>query len=132
MVAMPSRHVMLDLAPTVGAARIARRELERNFSQHLPRLTLDDVKLIVSELVNNSVVHGSGPVHLDAKIGGRQVRLEVSDDDGSDAEPAVIHRPVGRGGLGLRIVDKLAKTWGTQQTHKTLVWAEVQIGATRV
>ncbi len=76
---------------------------------------LDEVVLLVSELVTNSVTHS------DSRRGG-QVTLAVSEvddtahvevlDSGSDSEPRVHDEPYGEGGRGLFLVDALSERWG--------------------
>jgi len=82
----------------------------------------DDVILVVSELVSNSVRHGS-TAGIDVKVtteGGR-IRIEVTDDGPGFAPDA----PRGDG-LGLTIVEKLSEQWGMQGAdHRFTVWAEL-------
>ncbi|MEU8267848.1 ATP-binding protein [Sphaerisporangium sp. NPDC049002] len=76
---------------------------------------LDEVVLLVSELVTNSVTHSDSR-------GGGQVTLAVSDvddtvhvevvDSGSDSEPRVHDEPYGEGGRGLFLVDAISERWG--------------------
>ena len=84
----------------------------------------DDVVLVVSELVSNSVRHGSSEL-IDVKVTNRdgRVRIEVTDDGpGFDAET-----PRG-GGLGLSIVERLADRWGMQDaSQRFTVWAELAL-----
>lgn len=48
---------------------------------------LDDIRLAVSEAATNVVVHayvddGPGPLHVDARVEGRRLRVEVRDEGG--------------------------------------------------
>jgi anti-sigma regulatory factor (Ser/Thr protein kinase) len=88
-----------------------------------------DVRLLVSELVTNSVRHsGSGPpesVGLDVAVDSDTIRVEVRDP-GSGFEPRA--RDVDRnrpGGWGLYLVDRLADRWGVVRNHFTRVWFEI-------
>ena len=109
-----------NLAP--GAARSA---IERDLAGRLDPEALDSVKLIVSELVMNSVMYGPGePIHLDMTLdpsGG--VRGEVADQGDGVVE---IRREAedGPGGRGLRIVDALSSKWGVYE-GSTHVWFEL-------
>ena len=86
----------------------------------------DDVVLVVSELVSNSVRHGSS-AGIDVKVTNRdgRVRVEVTDDGpGFDA-----NAPRGDG-LGLTIVERIADHWGMHDAgQRFTVWAELAIEA---
>ena len=92
---------------------------------------LGDALLIVSELVNNAVLHSSCTAEesLDVRVSrdGR-LRLCVIDPGGSGREAKIAERPMELGGLGLKIVDCLADDWGSRrdgQAHE--VWAELRL-----
>jgi anti-sigma regulatory factor (Ser/Thr protein kinase) len=73
---------------------------------------LDDAVLVVSELVTNALRHGLGDVVLRASVDqDASVRLSVTDSGPEQPRllPADPHRI---GGVGLRIVDDLARSWG--------------------
>lgn len=83
----------------------------------------EDVILVVSELVSNSVRHGRRTTDIDVKVtadDGR-IRIEVTDDGpGFSADS-----PRGDG-MGLAIVEKLSEQWGMQGAdHRFTVWAEL-------
>jgi len=82
----------------------------------------DDVVLVVSELVSNSVRHGSSQ-GIEVKVSARDghIRVEVTDDGPGFAVDA----PRGEG-LGLTIVERLAERWGMQKgSQRFTVWAEL-------
>ena len=87
----------------------------------------DDVHLLVSELVSNSVLHAEAEhVELHAESEPRGVRIEVSDpgpgfDQDARREPSY----TGDGGFGLLIVDKVANRWGTGRNGTAHVWFEI-------
>jgi anti-sigma regulatory factor (Ser/Thr protein kinase) len=123
--------VSLELAGGPQAALIARRALERLGDQVSPEL-LDDMRLLVTELVTNSVRHagtGSGAsLQLEVAMKGDLVRIEVGDDGpGFAATP----RPAAdqASGWGLYLVDRLADRWGvTALEGGTRVWLELDRG----
>jgi anti-sigma regulatory factor (Ser/Thr protein kinase) len=89
----------------------------------------DDVRLLVSELVTNSVCHAGqpagAPVSIRAAAVDGVVRVEVRDQG---------HGPVRRrapdrrtGGFGLHLVERLAARWGVNHGHGTCVWFELAL-----
>lgn len=73
---------------------------------------VDTARLLVTELVANAVLHGTGDVLLTVARGGRSLRVEVSD--GSTKLPVLAQGGALReSGAGLRLVDALANGWGT-------------------
>jgi anti-sigma regulatory factor (Ser/Thr protein kinase) len=84
---------------------------------------LDDARLLVSELVGNSIRHsGLRPdeyVHIDAIWSGARLRVTVHDRPRpSDPRPVAgsIRPPPGAAsGWGLFLVDRLASRWGTDE-----------------
>ena len=101
-------------APAVSRSHLTwmRSELGTRF---------DDVLLVVSELVSNSVRHSQSR-DIDVKVEALDghIRVEVSDD-GPGFSP---NQPRGEG-LGLGIVEKLAERWGLSAGDRFTVWAEL-------
>ncbi|HEU4319870.1 MAG TPA: ATP-binding protein [Acidimicrobiia bacterium] len=102
-------------APRLSRSHLAeiRRSLEPRY---------DDVLLLVSELVTNSVRH-SGSEEIDVKVStiDGHIRVEVSDSGpGFDAAD-----PRGDG-LGIDIVQRLAERWGYTSGDRFTVWAELE------
>src|SRR5215203_4373792 len=97
------------------AARTHVRDFfrDRPGSDSLPDGLVGDVELVVSELVTNAVLHGSGHI---------QLRLEVLDGvvsvgvlDGGRAPPSANGQPLAEGsegGRGLALVAELSTEWG--------------------
>jgi anti-sigma regulatory factor (Ser/Thr protein kinase) len=82
----------------------------------------DDVVLVVSELVSNSVRHGASE-GIDVKVTARsgRIRVEVTDQGPGFS----VDDPRGEG-LGLTIVEKLADRWGMKNGRRRFtVWAEL-------
>lgn len=124
-------NVVLD--PDPGSSARARRHLGQHFAESVStgRLSpeaLSDVKLVVSELVANAFLHGTGPIALTAFLADDAVvRVEVCDEQG-EAPPLVRRIPGPSGGWGLRIVDRLARSWGPTTSPASGVWADVPAG----
>ena len=115
----------LELAP----AR-AREAVERWLSGRVSGTLVDDVRLLVSELVTNSVRHarltGDATIRVSVAIVGAMVRVEV-EDPGDGAIAAVPPDREHGGGFGLYLVEILAERWGSSHDGKTCVWAELAV-----
>lgn len=86
--------------------------------------TLDDARLLISELVTNSVQHGGGDsiiVHIDGDLPD-VLRCEVIDDGCGFVPRARADRVVG--GWGLDLVEQIAASWGVRE-GSTHVWFEL-------
>ena len=85
---------------------------------------LSDVRLIMSELVTNAMVHGEGTITLRLTVEGELIRGEV-DDDGGGFEREIRERGSDEiGGRGLLLVASLAQRWGVYK-GSSHVWFEV-------
>ncbi len=107
-------------APT--RARTALRSLDSNLAE-----LRDDVHLLVSELVTNSVLHAAADrVELLATSDPAGVHVEVSDPGpGFDHTATRTPRTTGNGGYGLLLVDQVANRWGAGRDPLTRVWFEI-------
>ena len=88
---------------------------------------MPDVKLLVSELITNSVKYGGdGELHLQmVSEGSDHIRVEVVDQ-GSGFVPVARNRPATDvGGWGLHLVETLADGWGVHE-GSTHVWFEIR------
>ncbi len=121
----------LKLAPTpkaASAARIALHDLE----EVLPPDLLGEVRLMVSELVTNSIRHAghdqSGPIALRASVDDELLCVEV-EDTGPGFHPAAAPvRGSDLGGWGLYIVQTLADRWGVgREGRPARVWFEIDL-----
>ncbi|GAA1970642.1 ATP-binding protein [Amycolatopsis minnesotensis] len=90
--------------------------------------SVDDVQLAVYELVANALLHTDSAPELTLRLTGSRLRIEVSDES---AEPPS-KRDGGRdGGWGLRLVESLAVSWGTERDGAgKRVWCELELGRT--
>jgi anti-sigma regulatory factor (Ser/Thr protein kinase) len=123
----PSRSMVVydRSAANVGEARswideyLAERAIEDTVR--------DDAQLVVSELVTNALMHGDGELVLRASVTATAVQVSVTD--AGDALPEVLPLdPTRIGGLGLIVVDRVAKAWGVSPFPggKT-VWATLNL-----
>ena len=122
----------LRLPITREAAGKARRAVERLAGELDPEV-LADVRLLVSELVTNSVRHaglGQGDwVGLRAEAANGRVRVDVTDS-GPGFDPAAALSKVA--GWGIYLVDQLADRWGVAREGGTRVWFEIEAAGPRL
>lgn len=119
----------LELPRDERAPAAARRALDE-LCPPLDPLRREDARLLVSELVTNSVTHGHGDsvvILIDAELPG-VLRCEVIDDGGGFVPRARGERTVG--GWGLDLVEQLASSWGVRE-GSTHVWFELTATADR-
>ena len=112
----------------VTAARLALSELDELVEETLAF----DIRLLVSELVTNSVRHAQiGPddsIHLKVSVGDERVRVEVADGGPGfvpPPEPDPTAEDARDNGWGLFFVTQLADTWGVADGEGQ-VWFEIQ------
>jgi anti-sigma regulatory factor (Ser/Thr protein kinase) len=108
------------------AAARARRELSKLRGDIDPPL-METLRLLVTELVSNSVRHAnSQDVMLKVLVGRTVVLTEVSDE-GPGFDPANTGQPGTESGWGLFLVERLAHRWGVNHGDaSTRVWFELQ------
>lgn len=116
----------LTLAPVPDSVPTARHRLDE-LAERLDEHQLNELRLLVSEVVSNSVRHGDGvgPIELRITIEGSSVRVEV-EDPGPGFRPAPETGSVDRTrGWGLLLVERMADRWGVVASGTTLVWFEL-------
>ena len=107
------------------------RRFVRDFliGQGCPELVVMDAVLLSSELVTNSVRHGSrhstDPIGLHLDLSAERLRVEVSDRGGGwDLVGAA---PSEHGGWGLVLVERVADRWSAVANDPSLVWFELDL-----
>jgi anti-sigma regulatory factor (Ser/Thr protein kinase) len=129
---LPPRQVAVEdgltmhIAGGPEAAARARRAIAGLRSDLDPSL-LETLRLLVTELVANSVRHAEADaVTLRVVVGSRAVRTEVTDP-GPGFDPAETGSPrADHSGWGLFLVERLAERWGVAKTGgATRVWFEL-------
>jgi anti-sigma regulatory factor (Ser/Thr protein kinase) len=114
-----------DIDRDLTAPANARRAVEA-FGAKLDAAVVPDVKLLVSELISNSVKYGrDGQVQLIMRSERPDhVHVEVVDQ-GVGFVPHARDRPKTEpGGWGLHLVEALTKRWGVHE-GSTHVWFEI-------
>jgi anti-sigma regulatory factor (Ser/Thr protein kinase) len=117
----------VTIASGPEAPSVARTIVSTWLDARADRPLDDDARLLVSELVTNSVQHAAqpagAPVHIRADADDGVVRVEVHDPGQG---PMFRRRPVGQsGGYGLDLVERIATRWGVNRDHGTSVWFEL-------
>jgi anti-sigma regulatory factor (Ser/Thr protein kinase) len=116
-------HTRIPLTSTAGAR--ARQSLEP-MRHTLDPGSFETLRLLVTELVNNSLKHSGrpqgDPIELTVELSSRHVRAEVVDrgSGGDVLRPAP--QPDSESGWGLYLVDRLAETWGYSGEGPTRAW----------
>src|SRR5215204_315857 len=108
----------------VTAARLALSDLD----SHLDPSIAFDVRLLVSELVTNSVKHArvseDDSIILEVKVADDSVRIEVRDPGPGFEPPAAAPPDDADAGWGLFLVEQLADDWGVEKERQA-VWYEI-------
>ena len=108
----------------VTAARLALSDLD----SHLDASVAFDVRLLVSELVTNSVKHArvseEDSILLEVRVAGDTVRIEVRDSGPGFEPPAAAPPDDADAGWGLFLVEQLADEWGVEKERQA-VWFEI-------
>ena len=118
----------LQLRPGPEAAGEGRHALDR-LEGSLDPGQLSELRLLVTELLTNSVRHGvddRGRIELDVEIFANAVRAVVTDTGpGFEPDPDPTPHPDRPGGWGLCLVNSLADRWGVKRNGNTAVWFEM-------
>ena len=125
---------IISLPANASSATTARIEVTRRLSARLTSGALEDVRLLLTELITNSLRHGGvtddDEIGVKAELSDGTVRIEVHDP-GRDGPPEVRTPGARGGGYGLFLVDRLTSQWGVDRRDGTTVWAELSAGSAR-
>ena len=119
--------LQLELPCTRAAASTVREAMAR---MEALGWVLGDAMLVATELVNNAVTHSGCEdehmVQIAIQREGDAVVISVRDPGWSGRAAAALSDTVEvGGGLGLMIVDALARRWGADRDDGYHVWAEL-------
>jgi anti-sigma regulatory factor (Ser/Thr protein kinase) len=89
---------------------------------------VETARLLVSELVTNSIVHGAGekPLELEVETSDAGLRVIVIDHGSGFARRPGTDNPDYSGGWGLFLVEELSDAWGIIRNGNTRVWFELR------
>ena len=137
---MPGRFERNHAEPVVSALFLSEPESAPRARRALDMLeplmswpTFADLKLLVSELVANSVEHSGASrdqlIGLEIRVSDERLRVEVSDPGpGFDLPCVPTEQPwEAEYGRGLLIVDSLAQSWGVSHGDRSTVWFELAV-----
>jgi anti-sigma regulatory factor (Ser/Thr protein kinase) len=117
--------------PSNSTAPAQAREALRD----IPELDsiLDDASLVVSELVTNAVKYSGATdgdqITLSVFVDRDRVNIQVHDPARTDLMPQLRNlRGQDVGGLGLRLVSRIARRWDTECRNGRIVWADLAFG----
>jgi anti-sigma regulatory factor (Ser/Thr protein kinase) len=123
---MSDVQVRTTLPAAVSTPAAARDFVRRAVSGVRDPLRIEDLTIVVSELVTNAVLHGTGDVTLHVVAGDERVHVEVGDDQPAHDLPADPERT--DSGRGLLLVSKIASDWGVRRSGAgKVVWADVGV-----
>jgi anti-sigma regulatory factor (Ser/Thr protein kinase) len=123
------RVIDLRLAAQPESVPYARDALD-DLAGFASQESLDDARLLVSELVTNSIRHGhlsaAQDIWLRADLDGDTLHVEVRDPgDGFELRPRVAGKDDHDSGWGLYLVGLLSDRWGVLTDGSTLVWFDI-------
>jgi anti-sigma regulatory factor (Ser/Thr protein kinase) len=131
-------YVAPDATHTINRVLVARLEAGAEARRAIVALPIsqearEQLALLVSELVNNAVLHtdaaAESQVSLKVRLRSGRVRVEVRDSGpGFDPPPIDGHEPLAAGGQGLGIVAALSDAWAVVRgPDGCTVWCEVLV-----
>ncbi len=113
-----------ELVSDPSASRLGREALSP-LEVHLAPEIFSDLNLIISELTANAVKYGPGaPIAVSVAVDAEGLVLGHVDDGGSGGIGITDGDPSKGTGLGLLIVDTLARAWGVD-AGTARVWFEL-------
>jgi anti-sigma regulatory factor (Ser/Thr protein kinase) len=115
----------------VGVAR--RRVCAELAEAGVPQPVLDDLEVVLSELMGNSVRHArpiaGGVLLVGWRVCDGEVSVRVTDGGSSSRVEPRESSPLSDSGRGLQIVERLSRAWGVTEHAGALrtVWAVLSL-----
>ena len=123
-----SRRLSVRLEADVAAAGKARDALGL-LEGELEEQVLEDMRLLVTELVTNSVRHADADpeahVGLEVSMDADRVLMAVEDGGSGFAPAARTPDSPEDSGWGLHFVERMSSRWGVKANGRTRVWLEL-------
>lgn len=114
--------VTLRVPFAASSVGLARRTLKNWMSEAgLPADEIDDARIVISELIANSIRHAqplpNGDLLISWRLEDRGLELSVTDGGGG-TRPRKVHAPSSAlAGRGMAIVDSLSLTWWSDKSR---------------
>ena len=128
-----TRSLNLRLQADMDAPGRARRQVGA-LASGLPTAVVEDLRLLVSELVANSLRHAGLQqcdwIDVRVSVGSERVRVEISDP-GQGFESPLQRDPTQSSGSGLWLMNAIASRWGVIRDRTTRVWFETDLSELR-
>src|SRR5688572_8456499 len=121
--------VPIMLPAEASSASVARRLLREGLRGEVDQTVIDDVELMVSELVGNSVRHGGASCALAISSPEYGIlRIAVSDWN-QDVPRIGPYDTAAANGRGLQLIDSMSLRWGHDRHPEigNTVWFEVSL-----
>jgi anti-sigma regulatory factor (Ser/Thr protein kinase) len=121
------RYDETHLPPNPAAPSLARRWIDDRLGTWELTSAADDLRLVVSELVTNAVLHARTSVQVQLAIAEGVLELVIRDGNPRSPRPRVV-RPdnAATGGRGLLLVEELSDAWGVaDRSDGKEVWFRV-------
>lgn len=112
------------------APSAARLAVQRTLVDYLAPRAMQNLQLLVSELVTNSLRHADLPddgwIEVEVSLSPQTIRVDVVDPgSGFEVSKSMQTRDNGPGGWGLLLVDRIARQWGVINDGVCRVWFEI-------
>ena len=118
----------MTVALSLRAPRTVRHSLEAKYALTMDRVLLDDVKVMASEVVTNSVVHSgrpeSDPITVTSNVIDGVLHVEIGDPGQGEANLSA-RSLIPPSGLGY--LDILSDRWSSNQNASFHVWFEIDV-----
>lgn len=115
------------------APESARAKLSESLDEEIDGPVVNDLRLLVSELVTNCVLHGGaggdGAITVRTAVSESAIRTEVCHDGPAFMPPDYEPDLDSPGGLGLFLVEQMSASWGIAEGRQTCVWFELGLAA---
>ena len=121
-----ARDFHLELPSHTKAVGSARRWVEA-VADPLPEPLVDDLRLLINELITNSIIHAAGShIWLQVSLRPGVVRAEVWDQGKALSGPRMRAATLDdQSGRGLALVSCLSDRWGVSCMGHNGVWFEI-------
>lgn len=118
--------VRTNLEFSFASSAVARQFTREALESWQLHPLVDDALVVVSEMVNNAILHASTGCELALSVNALALRIEVADLGGGTPDP-LPPSDTRTHGRGLHLVDAIAAAWGVQPRPGggKVVWAEL-------